>query len=75
MSEKWSVLATGTLHRVELPVPLLEAEVPGITPWAGGERETHTECFEAPTVQEHQCQAVVGLRPLSRNASYESERP
>ncbi len=45
MSEGRSALATGPLHRVQLPGPLLEAESLGITPWAGGERHAYYRLF------------------------------
>jgi transcriptional regulator with XRE-family HTH domain len=41
MSEGWSVLATGTINRVQLRAELREVEALGIEPWAGGERNTY----------------------------------
>jgi nitroimidazol reductase NimA-like FMN-containing flavoprotein (pyridoxamine 5'-phosphate oxidase superfamily) len=41
MSEGWSVLAAGTIHRVQPPAQLREVEALDIEPWAGGERNTY----------------------------------
>ena len=41
MSEGWSVLATGTIHRVQTPAQLREVEALDIERWAGGERNTY----------------------------------
>jgi nitroimidazol reductase NimA-like FMN-containing flavoprotein (pyridoxamine 5'-phosphate oxidase superfamily) len=41
MSEGWSVLAQGTIHRVSDPAELLQVEALGIQPWAGGTRHAY----------------------------------
>ena len=41
MSEGWSVLLSGTAHRVEDPSELVEVAALGIEPWAGGHRDTY----------------------------------
>jgi nitroimidazol reductase NimA-like FMN-containing flavoprotein (pyridoxamine 5'-phosphate oxidase superfamily) len=41
MSEGWSVLLSGTGHRVEDPAERAEVEALGIEPWAGGHRDTY----------------------------------
>lgn len=40
-SEGWSVLLSGTAHRVEDPTELAEVKALGIEPWAGGVRDTY----------------------------------
>ena len=56
MSEGWSVLAAGTIHRVQPPAQLHEVEALDIEPWAGGERNTYF------------CLRVTGLRGRKINA-------
>lgn len=41
MSLGWSVLATGTIHRVRDPSTLVQLSVLGIEPWTGGERPAY----------------------------------
>ena len=41
MSEGWSVLLSGTAHKVEDRAELAEVAALGVEPWAGGDRETY----------------------------------
>ena len=41
MSEGWSVLASGTAHRVSEPAELLRVEALGVEPWAGAGRNAY----------------------------------
>lgn len=41
LAEGWSVLLSGTAHRVEDPTELVEVQALGIEPWAGGLRDTY----------------------------------
>ena len=41
MSEGWSVLLSGTAHKVEDPAELAQVVALGVEPWAGGDRDTY----------------------------------
>jgi len=49
LGEGWSVLASGTAHLVTAPAELAEVAALGISPWAGGERDTYVRLTVSET--------------------------
>jgi hypothetical protein len=57
MSEGWSVLAGGTMHRVTDPPQLVQIEALGIEPWAGGARSAYF-CIQITSLTGRKIEAV-----------------